>query len=92
MWMVDSCKELDTFGWSPKGYTIKSGKRAAFNDRISAYPVHPDGYNRYFDLIPKIKNLKLKMNRIFFSECQLTQGRVLLEEPKLQRLIFPKLI
>lgn len=62
MWMVDSCKELDTFGWSPKGYTIKSGNRAAFNDRISAYPVHADGYNRYFDLIKKIKNVNLKMN------------------------------
>ena len=26
MWMVDNNKMLDTFKWSPKGYTIKSEK------------------------------------------------------------------
>ena len=62
MWMVDDCKELDTFSWSPKGFTIKSGNRAAFNDRISAYPTHKDGYNRFFDKIKKIKNVKIKTN------------------------------
>ena len=62
MWMVDSCTELDTFNWSPKGHTIKSGKRAAYDNDISAAPAHIDGYNKYFDVIPKIKNLKLKMN------------------------------
>jgi UDP-galactopyranose mutase len=62
MWMVDSCKKLDTFNWSPKGYTIKSGTRAAFDDHISAYPTHKDGYNRFFDKIKKIKNVSLKMN------------------------------
>ena len=61
MWMVDDCKTLDTFNWSPKGFTIKSGNRAAFNDRISAYPIHKDGYNRFFDKIKKIKNVKIKM-------------------------------
>ena len=61
MWMVDDCKKLDTFNWSPKGFTIKSGNRAAFNDRISAYPTHKDGYNRFFDKIKKIKNVKIKM-------------------------------
>ncbi len=61
MWMVDDCKILDTFNWSPKGFTIKSGNRAAFNDRISAYPIHKDGYNRFFDKIKKIKNVKIKM-------------------------------
>ena len=34
MWMVDSCKKLDTFNWSPKGYTIKSGNRAAYDKGI----------------------------------------------------------
>jgi UDP-galactopyranose mutase len=62
MWMVDSCKKLDTFNWSPKGVTIKSGGRAAFDNHISAYPTHKDGYNRYFDRIKNIKNVKLKMN------------------------------
>ena len=26
MWQVSSCKEIDMFKWSPKGYTIKRGK------------------------------------------------------------------
>ena len=49
MWLVNSNKNLDTFNWSPKGYTIKKGSRAAFDDHISCYPVAKDGYNQYFD-------------------------------------------
>ncbi|MDC1003218.1 UDP-galactopyranose mutase [Candidatus Pelagibacter sp.] len=60
MWQVDSCKEIDSFKWSPKGYTIKKGKEAAYDDRISMYPTEKNGYNSYFDLIPKIKNVKVK--------------------------------
>jgi UDP-galactopyranose mutase len=59
MWQVDSCKEIDNFQWSPKGYTIKKGSQAAFDDRISMYPTEKDGYNSYFDNIPKIKNVKI---------------------------------
>ncbi len=62
MWMVNSCKELDTFNWSPKGFTIKSGSRAAFDDWISCYPYAKDGYNSYFDKIPKIKNINVLLN------------------------------
>ena len=62
MWMVD-CKKLDTFNWSPKGYTIKKGNKAAFDTHISCYPTHKDGYNRYFDLIKKIKNVKVLFNQ-----------------------------
>ena len=62
MWQVNSCKEIDSFKWSPKGYTIKKGSQAAFDDRISMYPTEKDGYNSYFDLIPKIKNVKIKFN------------------------------
>ena len=51
MWQVSSCKEIDSFMWSPKGYTIKKGKEAAYDDRISMYPTEKDGYNSYFDLI-----------------------------------------
>ena len=54
------------FKWSPKGHTIKKGKEAAYDDRISAYPTEKDGYNSYFDLIPKIKNV----NVIFNSEVK----------------------
>ena len=63
MWMVNSCKEIDTFKWSPKGYTIKKGSEAAFDDWISAYPSHKDGYNKYFDKIKKIKNVKILFNQ-----------------------------
>ena len=62
MWMVDNNKMLDTFKWSPKGYTIKSGKRAAFDTHISAYPTHKDGYNKFFDLVKKISNVNIKLN------------------------------
>jgi UDP-galactopyranose mutase len=50
MWLVDDNRKIDTFSWSPKGVTIKSGPRAAWDSAWSAYPVAPDGYNRYFDV------------------------------------------
>ena len=62
MWQVNSCKEIDTFKWSPKGYALKKGKEAAYDDWISMYPTEKDGYNKYFDLIPKIKNVKVIYN------------------------------
>jgi len=49
MWMVDDNKTIDTFNWSPKGVTIKSGPRAAWDTATSAYPYAPDGYNKFFD-------------------------------------------
>jgi len=64
MWLVDSNKKLDTFNWSPKGYTIKKGSRAAFDDHISCYPYASDGYNKYFDHIKKIRNVKIFFNSI----------------------------
>jgi len=67
MWQVNSCKEIDSFKWSPKGYTIKKGSQAAFNDRISMYPTEKDGYNSYFDLIPKIKNVNVKFKSVLSS-------------------------
>ena len=63
MWLIDDCKKIDTFKWSPKGYTIKSGKVAAFDDWISCYPTHKDGYNKYFDQIYKYKNIKVLLNQ-----------------------------
>jgi UDP-galactopyranose mutase len=50
MWLVDDNKQIDTFNWSPKGVTIKSGPRAAWDVAMSAYPIAPDGYNRFFDV------------------------------------------
>ena len=59
MWLVKSNTELDTFNWSPKGYTIKKGSKAAFDTHISCYPYAKDGYNSYFDKIDKIKNVNV---------------------------------
>ena len=59
MWLVNDNKKLDTFNWSPKGYTIKKGSRAAFDDHISCYPYARDGYNGYFDYVKKIKKVKI---------------------------------
>jgi UDP-galactopyranose mutase len=50
MWLVDDNRKIDTFNWSPKGVTIKSGPRAAWDTAMSAYPYAADGYNRYFDV------------------------------------------
>lgn len=50
MWLVDDNRRIDTFNWSPKGVTIKSGPRAAWDVALSAYPFAPDGYNRFFDV------------------------------------------
>ena len=55
------------FKWSPKGFTIKKGKEAAYDDRISMYPTEKDGYNSYFDLIPKIKNVKVIFKSVLNS-------------------------
>ena len=50
MWLVNDNRRIDTFNWSPKDVTIKSGPRAACDTAMSAYPYAPDGYNRYFDV------------------------------------------
>jgi UDP-galactopyranose mutase len=50
MWQVEDNRRIDTFNWSPKGVTIKSGPRAAWDTALSAYPYAPDGYNRFFDV------------------------------------------
>jgi UDP-galactopyranose mutase len=67
MWLVDSCSKIDTFKWSPKGYTIKKGKRAAFDNCISAYPSEKDGYNSFFDNLLKKKNIKFHFNTSVIS-------------------------
>lgn len=48
MWQVESNAEIDHFSWSPKGVTLKSGSREAWDTAISAYPHAPDGYDGYF--------------------------------------------
>ena len=60
MWLVDSCKDIDTFNWSPKGVALKDGPRAAWDSAISAYPIAPNGYNDYFDISTKNAKVLLK--------------------------------
>ena len=61
MWLVNNNKKIDTFRWSPKGATLKSGPRAAWDKAISAYPIKFNGYNDFFDKINK-KKIKILLN------------------------------
>ena len=61
MWLVDDNKKIDTFKWSPKGATLKSGPRAAWDKAISAYPIKINGYNDFFDKIKK-SNIQIYLN------------------------------
>jgi UDP-galactopyranose mutase len=60
MWFVNSCEELDTFNWSPKGPSIASGDKKVFHDKISAYPLKINGYDDYFDIATK--DVKVLLN------------------------------
>jgi len=64
MWLVNDNKKIDTFKWSPKGATLKSGPRAAWDKAISAYPIKLNGYNDFFDKINK-KKIKIILNSNF---------------------------
>ncbi|MFM7820205.1 MAG: UDP-galactopyranose mutase, partial [Actinomycetota bacterium] len=59
MWLVDDNKEIDTFGWSPKGVALKDGPRAAWDTAISGYPYAPDGYDYYFGFATKAARVLL---------------------------------
>ena len=50
MWLLDDNKAIDTFNWSPKGVALKEGPKVAWDTALSAYPIAPDGYNKYFDI------------------------------------------
>ena len=50
MWMIDDCKVLDTYDWSPKGVALKEGPRACWDTAISSYPYAANGYDDYFDI------------------------------------------
>ena len=57
----DNNKMLDTFKWSPKGYTIKSGKRAALI-RISPLIQLTKMVTINFLFSKKISNVNIKLN------------------------------
>lgn len=50
MWKIADNSQIDDFGWSPKGVTLKEGPREAWDSAISAYPIAPNGYDDYFKL------------------------------------------
>lgn len=50
MWQVESNKLIDSFGWSPKGVTLKTGPRESWDEAITGYPLAPNGYNDFFNL------------------------------------------
>lgn len=53
MWLVESNREIDTFNWSPKGATLKTGPKAAWDKAISGYPYAQNGYDDYFTYATK---------------------------------------
>lgn len=59
MWKVKSNKEIDTFNWSPKGATLKSGPKAAWDNAISGYPYDVNGYDKYFEIATQGVNVLL---------------------------------
>ena len=61
MWKVDDNKKIDTFNWSPKGATLKKGKKSAWEGVLSAYPIKHNGYNDFFDILFK-KKIKILLN------------------------------
>ncbi len=55
MWQIESTDELDSKEWAwreiqPKGIELKTGSKAAWEDRISAFPLAMNGYDDYFDI------------------------------------------
>jgi UDP-galactopyranose mutase len=59
MWQVADNKDIDDFGWSPKGVALKEGPREAWDKAISAYPIALDGYNKYFEIATQGVNVRL---------------------------------
>ena len=61
MWQVNDNKKIDTFNWSPKGATLKKGKKSAWEGVFSAYPIKCNGYNDFFDILFK-KKIRILLN------------------------------
>lgn len=81
MWLVDDNREIDTFNWSPKGVTIKSGNRAAWDTAMSAYPIAPDGYNQFFEITTAGTTVKLSTK---IQKYDITNKTVWINNEKLE--------
>ena len=79
MWLVDNCKDIDTFSWSPKGVALKEGPRAAWDKAISAYPYAANGYNDYFDFSTKAAKVLLST---FITNFNLDKKEVTINNQK----------
>lgn len=74
MWQVRNNKELDEFGYSPKGAAIKHGSRTCFEGvKKIMYPTSMDGYNKYFDIC--VENCEVRYNT-FVEKFDLENKRV----------------
>ena len=64
MWMIDCNKEIDADipDWTSKGKFIYEKRGEMFHDKRSAFPLHQDGYNLYFDEI-SIKDVNVLLNK-----------------------------
>lgn len=94
MWKLDHCNEFDTFNWSAKGVALKTGPRGVFDDRISAYPIAQDGYNKFFDDLPSSIDIHLetKVDSIDFKNSRVYAGEKNFEYDILINTISPDLI
>ena len=51
MWMIDDNRIFDIFKWSAKDRPIETGSREAYKGSFIGFPIAPDGYNRYYDVM-----------------------------------------
>ncbi|WP_034644208.1 UDP-galactopyranose mutase [Desulfovibrio inopinatus] len=50
MWGVKNNKEIDDFGFSPKGVALKSGDKVSFEgSKVIGYPTNIEAFNPFFD-------------------------------------------
>jgi len=59
MWRIESNTEFDTFTWSAKGVTLKTGPKAAWTEAISAFPLNINGYDDYFEIATRDAEIHL---------------------------------
>jgi UDP-galactopyranose mutase len=62
MWGINSNTEITDFGFTPKGVALNKGKKAAWSDAISGFPLAINGYNDYFGLATADVEVQLNTN------------------------------
>jgi UDP-galactopyranose mutase len=67
MWAVDDNRQIDEFGWSPKGVALKSGPRAAWDNALSGYPYAANGYDDYFAIATQSAKVLLTTRAVCYS-------------------------